>query len=507
MSHALLRTGPLRRFEAEALAACPPGALMDRAGQAVASAAARIARQHPRGATIHLLVGPGNNGGDALIAGLTLHDRGFPVRAWLLSPAAPSASDALRARQRWQTRGLPLHPLADFPAAVRAPGSRHAPALVIDGLFGIGLTRALDPSARAAARAVAAAGAFLLSIDIPSGLDADTGAVVGGDPGGAFRADLTLSLLADKPGLRTGHGPALAGEVRVDPLGVLTAPPADGQLLDQAMARGLMRPRSPVSHKGSFGAVVVIGGGHGLQGAAVLAATAAQAIGAGKVWLACPEPVPLAGTAPQLMSRSFDAPADDVETVVIGCGLGMSEAAARRLGSALGEARACVVDADALNRIAADPALAQRLRARPGPTVLTPHPLEAARLLGAETAEVQSDRVGAALRLAGRHRAVVLLKGAGTIIASPCGRWAINTTGSPALATGGTGDVLAGLIGGLLAQSYPAWEAACLGAWLHGRAADLWRLDHPHGAGLNPARLPGLLPGAWPATEDPHDAH
>lgn len=507
MSVALLRTATLRRFEAEAIAALPPGTLMDRAGRAVAHAAARIARTRPRGAPIHLLVGPGNNGGDALIAGLQLHAWGFPVQAWRLTRAAPSAPDALHAHQRWLAAGLALHGLADLPAALSAGGVLPSPALVIDGLFGIGLARSLDATARAAAQAVADAGMFVLAIDLPSGLDADTGEVVGGDLAGAFRADLTLSLLADKPGLRTGQGPALAGEVRVDPLGVLVSLPADGLLLDPDMARSLVRPRPRVSHKGSFGGVVVMGGAPGLQGAAVLAATAAQAIGAGKVWLACPEAVPLAGNAPQLMSRSFEAAADDVEAVVIGCGLGTSARASTRLRSALAEARASVVDADALNLIASDPALAHALAARPGATVLTPHPLEAARLLGVSTATVQSDRVAAALRLAGQCRAVVLLKGAGTIIASPCGRWAINTTGSAALATGGTGDVLAGLIGGLLAQSYPAWEAACLGAWLHGRAADLWQLDHPHGAGLDPAHLPALLPGAWPAPEEAHDPH
>ena len=503
----MLRTATLRRFEAEAIAALPPGTLMDRAGRAVAHAAARIARTRPRGAPIHLLVGPGNNGGDALVAGLQLQAWGFPVQAWCLTRAAPSASDALQAHQRWLAEGLPLHRLADFPAALSGPGARPAPAVVIDGLFGIGLTRALDATARAAAQAVAGAGVFLLAIDLPSGLDADTGEVVGGDRAGAFRADLTLSLLADKPGLRTGQGPALAGEVRVDPLGVLVPLPADGLLLDLDRARSLVRPRPRVSHKGSFGGVVVMGGAPGLQGAAVLAATAAQASGAGKVWLACPEAVPLAGNAPQLMSRSFDAAADDVEAVIIGCGLGMSARASARLRTALAEAQACVVDADALNLIASDPVLTRALAARQGPTVLTPHPLEAARLLGISTAAVQSDRLAAALRLAGQRRAVVLLKGAGTIIATACGRWAINTTGSAALATGGTGDVLAGLIGGLLAQSYAAWEAACLGAWLHGHAADLWRLDHPHGAGLDPAHLPALLPGAWPAPEDPHDPH
>ncbi|MEI8303839.1 MAG: NAD(P)H-hydrate dehydratase [Burkholderiales bacterium] len=504
MSRPLLRTATLRHFEAQAIAAHPPGTLMDRAGAAVAAAAARLARECARGAPIHLLVGPGNNGGDALIAGLRLHHWGFPVQAWLLATALPEASDARRARQHWLAAGLPVHRLAEFPTALNAAP---APALVIDGLFGIGLTRALDATARAAIAAIRAAGVFVLAIDLPSGLDADTGEVVGHDPLGVLRADLTLSLLADKPGLRTGQGPELVGEVRVDPLGVQGPLPPDGLLLDADLARSLVRPRPAVSHKGSFGGVLVIGGAPGLQGAAVLAGSAAQASGAGKVWLACPEGLSLAASAPQLMSRAFDAPADDVEATVIGCGLGTSPEASARLGIALARSRACVVDADALNLIAADLALGRALAARAGPNVLTPHPLEAARLLGATTATVQSDRLSAALRLADQRHSVVLLKGAGTIIASPCGRWAINTTGSAALATGGTGDVLAGLIGGLLAQGYPAWEAACLGAWLHGRAADLWRVSHPHGAGLNPALLPALLPGAWPAPEDMHDPH
>jgi hydroxyethylthiazole kinase-like uncharacterized protein yjeF len=493
----LLSTAQMREVERAALAGLPAGTLMERAGAAVATHAARLARDLPRGAPIAVLVGPGNNGGDALAAAMRLRAWGYPATPWVLDGHAPAAADAAAVRARWLAAGGELAPLAALPAALAAAPA----ALVIDGLFGIGLTRPLAGAAAGTVDVLAATRHPVLAIDVPSGLDADRGIVVGGDAGRMLTATETVTFLADKPGLRTGLGPRHAGRITVDLLGVGAAAPRDaGELIDAELAASLVRRRDPLSHKGSFGTVLVIGGEPGMRGAALLAACAAQAGGAGKTWMACPGPDPYSASQPHLMSRAFDADAAGADAVVIGCGLGRSAQAAQRLARALAEAQPCVVDADALGLVAADPALEALLAGRNAATILTPHPLEAARLLGCDTPQVQADRVAAARRIAERHHAIVLLKGAGTVLASPDGRWAINTTGSPALAIGGSGDVLAGLIGGLIAQAYPAWDAARLGAWLHGRAGDLWHRGHPHGAGLDPLGLIAHLPRVWPSS-------
>jgi len=493
----LLLSPRLREVEHAALAGLPAGTLMERAGTAVAMRAARLAGELPRATPIALLVGPGNNGGDALVAVMRLRAWGYPATPWFLDAAPPRAADAAAVRARWLAGGGELASLAALPPTLAAAPA----ALVVDGLFGIGLTRPLAGAAASLADLLAATRHPVLAIDLPSGLDADRGTAVGEDGGRVLAATETLTFLADKPGLRTGMGPRYAGRITVDMLGVTIAAAAtDGETLDANLAASLVRRRDPLSHKGSFGAVLVLGGEPGMRGAALLAAGAAQAAGAGKTWMACLGPDPFSASQPHLMSRAFDADAAGADAVVIGCGLGRSRQAAERLARALADARPCVVDADALGLVAADAALEALLAGRSAATVLTPHPLEAARLLGCDTRQVQADRLAAARRIAERHRAIVLLKGAGTVLASPDGRWAINTTGSPALAIGGSGDVLAGLIGGLLAQAYPAWDAARLGAWLHGRAGDLWHRGHPHGAGLDPLGLIAHLPRAWPSS-------
>jgi len=491
----LLLTPRLRDHEARALAALPGGTLMARAADAVARAASRLARALPRGTPILALIGPGNNGGDALLAVARLRALGLPAQPYFLDPRPPHAADAAAVHAAWVAGGGARPGLADLTPAVAALSR----ALVIDGLFGIGLTRPIGGDGAQAIDTVVRAGHPVLAVDVPSGLDADRGTIVGGTAGCALPATRTVSLLADKAGLRTGLGPALAGTVELDDLGIACPHhPGDGELLDAADAAARMQPRPRVSHKGTFGAVLVLGGESGMRGAALLAAGAAQAAGAGKTWVAMPGDHPFNPVQPQLMSRAFDDDARGADAVVIGCGLGRSARAARRLAQVIADPLPCVIDADALNLIAGDPALCTQLASRCTPAVLTPHPLEAARLLACEVGRLQADRVASARELAHRTASVVLLKGAGTVIACPDGRWAINTTGSAALAVGGSGDVLAGLIGGLLAQGYAAWDAACLGAWLHGNAGDGWHREHPHGAGLDPVRLVERLPGAWP---------
>ncbi|HVL54875.1 MAG TPA: NAD(P)H-hydrate dehydratase, partial [Burkholderiaceae bacterium] len=377
------------------------------------------------------------------------------------------------AARAWQQAGaaaLPIEPLSAFAAL-----PPQAPVLVIDGLFGIGLTRALPPAAEAAVELPARHDWPVIAVDVPSGLLPDTGRAAG--DGAVVRAAVTVTMIGDKPGLHTGAGRDAAGQVRVATLG-LALPQPDGELLGAGAldASALQRPQD--SHKGRFGDLLVIGGAPGMTGAALLAALGAQAAGAGRIYVAALDPLPADPAHPELMTRKLPtgrAELGDATAIVIGCGLGRSTRAAESVAAAIAHGAALVADADALNAIAADPTLAESLRARAdrdAATVLTPHPLEAARLLQATTAAVQSDRIAAALALARRYRGLVVLKGSGSVIAAPDGRWAINGSGGPALATAGSGDVLAGAIGGLLAARVPPWQATRLAVWAHGAAGD-----------------------------------
>lgn len=481
---------------------------MRRAAAAVAQATGRLARDLPRATPIVALVGPGNNGGDALLAASMLARAGYPVHAIALSPDPPQAADALAVWQRWTAEsGAILGPDALGPLLAHRP-------LVVDGLFGIGLARPLAGAAAQVVSDLAQARCPVVAVDVPSGIDADRGCIVGGRDGIAVRAVLTVTMIADKPGLHTGAALDHAGRVELADLDTADAvespaAPADdattavagpataGTLFGAADASRLIPARARDSHKGSFGAVSVIGGATGTVGAALLAALGAQAAGAGKVFVASPDAPVFDAGQPQLMTRPLERALDGVDCACVGCGLGLDERARRAVARALRAPLAAVIDADALSLIACEPSLARALRARGAPTVLTPHPLEAARLLGCSSSEVQGDRLGSAYTLADRLRAVVVLKGAGTVIATPGGHWAIVDSGSPALATAGSGDVLAGCIAALLAQRRGPGDAAMLGAWLHGRAGDLWQARHPSGIGLSAARLPGLLMEAF----------
>jgi hydroxyethylthiazole kinase-like uncharacterized protein yjeF len=490
-THPLLTCSAIRSLEARALAATSPGALMRRAADALADACGALLRTLPARTPVLAIAGPGNNGGDALLAAMTLADRGYRVRGVALSTQEPAAPDARRVWRDWHDRGLAL-PGPDALDALLAD----AP-LVIDGMFGIGLARPLEGAAAGIARRIAVHGAPVVAVDVPSGLDADRGAVVGGAGEAAVRADLTVTMIADKPGLRTGAGAIHAGRVVVADLGlpalgllpVPVATPADGPLpqgvlLEAESFAGALAPRARDAHKGRFGDVLVLAGSPTMRGAATLVALGAQAAGAGRLYVGAADVRAAADPSrPELMARAIDVEADDPEralgaaaALVVGCGLGRSAAANRLVGLALAHPAALVVDADGLNAIADDGSLHGRLalRAAAGrPSVLTPHPLEAARLLGVQTAEVQRDRIGAAHRIAVASGACVVLKGAGTVVATPDGAWRVISSGGPILSVAGTGDVLAGTIAGLLAGgALPPVTAAALGAWLHGAAGD-----------------------------------
>lgn len=482
----LYLSGTLREVENRALSRAEPLALMSRAAAALAEVCTRRLRQSRPGLPIIALVGPGNNGADALLAALMMRQRGFDARALVLDALSPVASDAAQVRAMARSADLALGEIL--------PDSRGAEdALFIDGLFGIGLSRPLQGRARQWVDALNDSGAIIIAADVPSGLDANTGSIVGGAQGSAIRATATVTFIGDKPGLHTGAGTDRSGHVYVDSLR-LDPGDRDGTLLSSIDAVGLARPLCRVrdSHKGSYGQVGVLGGIAGMQGASLLAALGAQHAGAGKVFVVAPEGrPPFIQSAPQLMTRDATDGLYDAQAIAVGCGLGQASHSARLLALALACPDASlVIDADALTLLSRRADLRRRLAARKGACVLTPHPLEAARLLGTDASTVQSDRIAAAKRLARRYAAIVVLKGSGSVIASPSGEWAICSAGSASLASAGTGDVLAGLIAGLMAQGLAPAHAACLGVWVHARAGEAWAETHAGETGLSAGELP-----------------
>jgi hydroxyethylthiazole kinase-like uncharacterized protein yjeF len=253
----------------------------------------------------------------------------------------------------------------------------------------------------------------------------------------------------------------------------LGAQDAAGSLLDVGMFAAHLQPRRAHSHKGSYGSLGVVGGAAGMTGAALLAARAGLHLGAGRTFVGLLERMAVDPMQPELMLRAPDDAIAQATALVVGPGLGESSPALAILRQAMAAPVPLLLDADALNLIAAHPVLAAHVARREAATLLTPHPAEAARLLAIDTAQVQAHRIAAAQALAKKFQAYVALKGNGTVLAHPDGRWVINTTGNPGLASGGTGDVLAGMAGALLAQGWPGWEALCAAVHLHGAAADL----------------------------------
>jgi ADP-dependent NAD(P)H-hydrate dehydratase / NAD(P)H-hydrate epimerase len=478
----------IRTIEHSAAAALGEGVLMQRAGQAAARFALELLGGR-RGQPVLLVAGPGNNGGDALETAANLREAGLEVMVLHLAGAGACSPETARALQRARAAGARfLDQLSDA----------DQPGLVIDGMFGIGLARQLEGAYADIALRLDTFGCPVLALDVPSGLDADTGAVVGAnDDKVAVTATHTITFIGDKPGLHTADGRDHAGIVRVDDLSIdarhFVAPSGrlNGPELftsDLEMAR---RPQN--THKGSFGDVVVVGGAHGMAGAPVLAARGALLSGAGRVFVAALDPALTHDSVhPELMFRDAGSFDFDGRTVVAGPGMGEAPTVTRLLAKIIDSPCPLVIDADALNRVSSEADLQGRLAQRKAPTILTPHPLEAARLLGVTSAVVQSDRIEAARELAGRFDATVVLKGSGTIIAeNEANAVAINTTGNPGLATAGTGDVLGGVCGALLAQGWSAYTAALCAVWMHGAAADAL-LD----AGIGPI---GMTAGELPA--------
>ncbi len=486
MAEPLLTPREMQEADRRAIAAGTPGIeLMERAGLAVADAASAMA---PMGGRILVLCGPGNNGGDGFVAARILAERGFEIRLALLGDRERLSGDAAVAAKRW--------PGTASRAETADPRGFD---LVIDALFGAGLSRDLEGLARALVERVNASGRPILAVDVPSGIDGETGQA----RGAAVRANRTITFVTRKPGHLLLPGRVHCGPVAVADIGI--AP----DVVERVGARAYVNrphlwagqfPRLGLdAHKYVRGHTLVASGGATRTGAARLAARAALRIGSGLVTLASP-PEALGVNAVQLtavMVRGCDG-ADGLRSIledrrinalVLGPALGIHSMTRAMVGAALQARRALVLDADALTSfegMAGD--LAGRFSA--APAVLTPHGGEFNRLFSGipDILEAPS-KLDRARRAAAFTGAVVVYKGPDTVVAAPDGQAAINENGSPDLATAGSGDVLAGIIAGLLAQGMSAFEAACAGVWIHAEAGAGF------GPGLIAEDLPELVPG------------
>ncbi len=447
------------------------GTLMARAG---ATAFAVLRAHWPQARRIAVLCGVGSNAGDGLVLARLARVAGYDVSVLCVGDISVLRGDALQALNDYRAAGgVPQ----DFIEADLA-----AADVLVDALFGTGLTREVGGAWRASVEAINAAAAPVLALDLPSGLHADSGAVLGS----AVRAAVTVTFIARKQGLYTGAGRAHAGRIICDDLGVpssvYTVISPDALLLAQDALVDRLSPRARDAHKGSFGRVLVVGGEQGMSGAVRLAAEAAARVGAGLVSVAtrAAHAAIVSAVRPELLCYGVETAAQlapllaRANIVAIGPGLGQNKWARELLGRVLDTQLPLVVDADALNLLAREPL-------RRDHWILTPHPGEAARLLQCCTAEIEADRYRAVRELAARYGGVVVLKGAGTLIARQGAPVMVCAAGNPGMASGGMGDVLTGVIAGLLAQGLPWYEAAYTGVLAHGLAGDAAARDGERG--------------------------
>lgn len=438
-----------------------PGAeLMERAGAAVWEV---VRERFPRARRIAVVCGPGNNGGDGYVIARRAKESGFDPVVLTLGMAAQDG-DAAHMRARCTAR-IPAQPFDE--------GILPSADLIVDALLGTGLGRAVQEDFRRAVECMNAADRPIVAVDVPSGLNADTGAVLGA----AVRARVTVTFIGLKAGLFTADGPDCAGEVIFNTLGVPSSVYDDmvpfARRLEAHMLAGLVRPRARNAHKGSFGHVLVVGGGRGMPGAVRLCGEAALRSGAGLVTLAT-HPLSAMGMnagRPELLvfgvrsARELKPLYARASSIALGPGLAKDAWSKEVWRATLAAELPLVVDADALNLLAAKPVKKGR------DWVLTPHPGEAARLLGTTTQRIQRDRFGAARAIVERFGGVCVLKGAGTLVVSATDLWLCDR-GNPGMASGGTGDVLTGIIAALRGQGLSSLDAACLGVWLHAVAGD-----------------------------------
>ncbi|OOG61509.1 bifunctional ADP-dependent (S)-NAD(P)H-hydrate dehydratase/NAD(P)H-hydrate epimerase [Rhodanobacter sp. B04] len=460
-SRALYTTEQLRELEGAALTTMGITGydLMHRA----ATAALHSLRRHwPQLRQLGICCGPGNNGGDGFLLGVLARAAGLQVEIVALSTT--SHGDAAVARREWEAAGGRVQ-LWD------AQSKLPVVDVLVDALYGIGFNRALEPSAARLIDSMHASGKPVLALDVPTGLNADTGHCLGV----AVRADLTLTFIADKRGLHSGRAADHVGVLELASLGAPDSVYAGIQPDARLLAAEAMPSRERYANKGYNGHVLVIGGDHGMAGAVRLAGESALRAGAGLVSVAtrADHLLALNATRPELMVHAVD----DLQALVpllehasvlaLGPGLGQGAWAHALWQATLGVNKPLVLDADGLNL------LAQRPCTFNVPTVLTPHPGEAGRLLGVSTADVERDRFSAVRELARCYSATVVLKGSGSLVADPDGRLDVCPWGNPGMASGGMGDLLTGVIAALLAQGCTASRAARLGVGLHARAGDL----------------------------------
>ncbi len=444
--------------------------LMERAGQAAFEA---LRERWPAAQRVIVLCGSGNNGGDGYIVARLARAAGLGVEAFELPGARAPSGDALRARRAYEADGGRVDPFS--------PDALREPALIVDALLGTGLERPVSGAHAELIDAINASGLPVIALDVPSGLDADAGMALGT----AVRAELTVTFVGLKLGLFGAGGAEHAGELRFAGLGIpervyQRLEPAARRLAQADLAQAL-EPRRRGAHKGEFGHVMVVGGEQGMSGAARMAAEAAARVGAGLVSIAtrAAHAESLAVARPELMCHAVeDAGAlrpllARASVVAIGPGLGRGEWGRRMLEAVLGEAGARVVDADALNL------LAER-QYRCEDWILTPHPGEAGRLLGCPAAEIERDRAGSVAALQARYGGVAVLKGAGTLVCDGS-TLQLCAAGNPGMASGGQGDVLTGVIAGLLAQGLAPACAAGVGVYLHAAAGDAAAADGERG--------------------------
>ncbi len=431
--------------------------LMERAARAALDV---LRRRWPQARSVAVLCGPGNNGGDGFLLATLARAAGMEARVIAIGDHA--SGDAALARERYVREGGVLSP-ADSPLPEAD--------VYVDGLFGSGLNRAPSGDAARLISALNAQSKPVLALDVPSGLDSDSG--VSFDP--CVRAIATVCFVGWKRGLFTAQGQDQCGERSLATLGISSGVFAD-QTPDATLLAACALPARPKdSHKGRYGHVLAIGGDLGAGGAVRLCGEAALRIGAGLASVATREANvgAILASRPELMPHGVHVPRNlepllaRASVVAIGPGLGQDEWAVGLWQAALDAGKPAVLDADGLNLLAKSP------HPLPQQIVLTPHPGEASRLLGRSTADVQADRFAASRALAEKYRAVVVLKGAGSLVADPEGRVAACAWGNPGMASGGMGDLLTGVIAGLLAQGLSPWDAACTGVGVHARAGDL----------------------------------
>lgn len=463
MSLTILTADELQNLEMRAANQLGADTLMKRAGAAAAELIMkRLEDAGVEQRRVTLLVGPGNNGGDALACACELREKGAVVNVVLPGGRRPTSALALAQLERWTQAGGTTY---DDPYMTEKADC------VVDGLFGTGLAKPITGDYLDAVLWFNERQALKVSLDIPSSLNPVTGHWTGSYPG--CSADVTITFLCVKSGLYMCEGADAAGEIVLNELDV-SVPLSPLSVIGTDEFPRVLRPRVKNSHKGDYGSVAVIGGTDGMIGASILAARAALISGAGRVTLECrAEHAPHVDMVyPEIMFATKPVNLEDFDAIVLGCGLGTSAEAKARVIEALNCQKPLILDADALNIIAADIKLQDMVLARRAPTVLTPHPGEAARLLRRDTAGVTADRVAACRELAVQTGAIVVLKGAGTVISMRSSRTWINPTGSPMLATGGSGDVLAGMIGAMFAQGYDMVESVLAAVYFHGLSAE-----------------------------------